>query len=61
MSCKYRTRLERNWSSDLGEDVHHVGTVVFEQEDGTPTGILDKTGCEIYRYEDRGKLGFVLR
>ena len=55
---KYRAKQTATWDSDLECEVEARHVTVIEHDDGIPTGILDKDGNELFRYE-KAKLGFV--
>ena len=55
---KYRPKAR--WVDELEcevEDSHVL--IVFEKDDGVPTGIFDEHGNELLRYE-KGKMGFLV-
>ena len=45
-----RTKADFVYDDTLGLDVHLPHLVVHEDDDGVPTGILDKQGNELARY-----------
>lgn len=55
---QYRTKHKAAWDTNLECEVETPHVTVHEAEDGIPTGILDKDGNELFRYE-KIKLGFV--
>lgn len=56
---RYAPRQE--WSIQLPSTTEEHRLEVYEDDEaeyGSPTGLLDKDGCELMRY-DRIKLGFI--
>lgn len=55
---QYRPKLNSRWCDDLDMEIETPQITVFEADDGIPTGVLDKNGNELLRYE-RVPLGFI--
>ena len=55
---EYRTKAR--WSEALRQEVDDRGEiVVFETDDGIPTGLADRHGNELFRYVKAARMGFV--
>lgn len=64
MPPKYVTRRPRStWCEELDMDVPDPAPLtVYEPDDGAePTGILDASGNELWRIEEREPIGFRVR
>lgn len=54
-------RPRADWA-DFGDSVSRINTTVFEQDDEPqPTGLLNANGDELYRVQDRPRMGFDLK
>lgn len=55
---RYGVKPRAVWDEALGCEIELPNLWVHVEEDGVPTGLLDKDGNELYRYE-KVKMGFV--
>lgn len=56
----YLTKRPRSyWCEDTGAYINPTGETVIEQDnDPEPTGLLDASGNELYRVRDKSPIGY---